>query len=110
MKTLDTDNNFLAIEEEYSNLTDSAIVILPVPYEHTVSYGGGTAKGPEGVLEASAYVEFYDDEFDRELCFEKGIATVEPLDFAGKVDKAALDFIQEKVEGLIEMDKFVVVQ
>lgn len=108
MQTLDTEHNFLAIDDKYSLLDNSKIAILPVPYEHTVSYGGGAGKGPDAILEASAYVEFYDDEFDRELCFEKGISTIKPLDFAGKVDKDALDFIQGYVQELLKMDKFVV--
>ncbi len=47
--------------------------------KRTVSYGGGTAKGPEAIINASQYVEFLDDEFFRELCFEEGIATLPPL-------------------------------
>ena len=34
-------------------------VILPVPWEVTVSYGAGTADGPEAILEASAQVDLY---------------------------------------------------
>ena len=47
MKVLDVHSNFLGIEEKHSNFDDSKIAILPVPYEHTVSYGGGTKGGPE---------------------------------------------------------------
>ncbi len=36
------------------------VVILPVPWEVTVSYGSGTALGPEAVLEASKQVDLYD--------------------------------------------------
>ncbi|NIP72353.1 MAG: agmatinase, partial [Gammaproteobacteria bacterium] len=36
------------------------VAILPVPYEGTVTYGGGTARGPQAVLEASAQLEMYD--------------------------------------------------
>jgi len=35
-------------------------IIVPVPWEVTVSYGGGTAKGPEAVLRASYQVDLYD--------------------------------------------------
>ncbi len=34
--------------------------ILPVPYEHSVSYGGGTAQGPEAILHASQQLEAWD--------------------------------------------------
>lgn len=108
MKELGSDSNFLAIDRKYSNIEDSKIVILPAPYEHTVSYGKGAAYGPEEILRASAFVEFYDDEFDRELCFETGIATLEPIKFNGMVNKEALKLIEEKVNLLLEKDKFVV--
>lgn len=108
MKTLGHKKNFLAIENEYSSLQESRIAIVSAPYEHTVSYGGGAAKGPAAILEASAYVEFYDDEFDRELCFDAGIATLRPLEFDKKVDQGALDHITEEVSALIGMGKFVV--
>jgi agmatinase len=108
METLNINENFLAIEEEYSNLRDSKIAILPVPYEHTVSYGGGAGQGPDAIIKASQYVEFYDDEFDKEVCFEQGIATIKPIEFNGKTDQDALDLISENVDYLLEMDKFVV--
>ena len=107
-KTLGSKSNFLAIDEKYSDIENSRIMILPVPYESTTSYGKGTENGPKGIIDSSAYVEFYDDEFDRELCFDLGIATVEPIDFLGKKDNEAIDLISENVSKLIEMDKFVV--
>lgn len=108
MKTIDTQGNFLAIDERYSTLEHAAIAVLSAPYEHTVSYGGGAAGGPEAILNASAYVEFYDDEFDRELCFDRGIATIEPIDFADAVDQDALDLIDANVTTLLDAGKFVV--
>ena len=108
MKVLSEELNFLAIEEEYSNLKDSAIAILSAPYEHSVSYGAGTSYGPDEILKASAFVEFYDDEFERELCFEKGIATIEPIDFLGNHNQFALGMIEEQVELLVKKNKFVV--
>lgn len=108
LKTLDLENNFLAIEEEFSNLDNAEIVILSAPYEHTVSYGGGAEKGPEGIINASAYVEFYDNETDQELCYDKGIATLEAIEFGDAKDKDALDIISKYVTELIELGKFVV--
>ena len=35
-------------------------VIIPVPWEVTVSYGGGTANGPKAILDASYQVDLYD--------------------------------------------------
>lgn len=42
---------------------ESQIIIIPVPWEVTVSYGGGTAQGPEAVLEASMQVDLYHHDF-----------------------------------------------
>jgi len=108
MKYLSEENNFLAIEEQFSNFAESQIVIISAPYEHTVSYGGGTKLAPEAIIAASGYVEFYDDEFDRELCYDKKICTLEPIDFAGKVDKDAMDLIESEVKHIISQGKFAV--
>jgi agmatinase len=42
------------------SLEECDTVLIPVPWEVTVSYGGGTAKGPEAILEASYQVDLYD--------------------------------------------------
>ena len=39
---------------------DAALVLLPVPWEVTVSYGAGTARGPENIFDASLQVDLYD--------------------------------------------------
>ena len=44
------------------NAEESDIVILPVPWEVTVSYQSGTAKGPMAILEASAQVDLLDSD------------------------------------------------
>jgi agmatinase len=108
MRTLGIDQNFLGLEDRHSSLDAAEIVIVQAPYEHTVSYGKGTGRGPEALLAASHFVEFWDEEFGRELCFDKGIATLEALDFDGAADRVALDLIEEQVRTLLAMNKFVV--
>ena len=39
---------------------ESLIVFLPVPWEVTTSYGGGTAFGPDAILRASHQVDLFD--------------------------------------------------
>ena len=108
MKVLNIENNFLAIDEEFSSYENSQIVILQAPYEHTVSYGGGTKFGPKAIIEASHFVEFYDDEFDRELCFDKGICTLEEINYEDKFDLDALNLLQNEVSIHLKNNKFVV--
>lgn len=41
-------------------LEECDTVLIPVPWEVTVSYGGGTAEGPAAILNASYQVDLYD--------------------------------------------------
>lgn len=66
---------FLGVD---SALDASRVVILPVPYEGTVSYQSGTRHGPKAIIEASAYLELYDQELDAEP-FRAGIHTAQPI-------------------------------
>jgi agmatinase len=42
------------------NYEESEVIVLPVPWEVTVSYSPGTAKGPAAMLAASTQVDLYD--------------------------------------------------
>ena len=95
MKTLPPNENFLGNEKKYSSFENSEIVIYSAPLENTVSYGGGTRKGPKEILKASHYVEFYDEEMERELCFEKGIATLPIKGFGKLKSKNAINKIEK---------------
>ncbi len=60
---------------------DSRVVLLPVPFEATTSFRGGTAGGPEAILAASRQVELFDLETGKP--YEAGIAWLpEPGDVA----------------------------
>lgn len=50
---------------------EALVVLLPVPWEATTSYGGGASLGPRVVLEASKQVDLYD--LDVEKPYEAGI-------------------------------------
>ncbi len=109
MKVLDTEHNFLGLEEEHLYSFENAkYVIQSVPYEHTSSYLEGSAKGPAAIIEASKYVEFYDEELEMETVKTAPIATLEPLNFQGKVDKEAVDYIALETEKLLSLNKTVV--
>ncbi|MEO7924497.1 MAG: agmatinase family protein [Chitinophagaceae bacterium] len=45
-----------------TNEEDSLLVIVPIPWEVTVSYGAGTARAPEAILKASLQVDLFDPE------------------------------------------------
>lgn len=39
---------------------DAKIIIIPVPWDVTTSYGGGASKGPQHILDASPQLDFFD--------------------------------------------------
>jgi agmatinase len=43
------------------------VLLLPCPYEGTVSYGPGTASAPRAIWEASQHIECWDEELDWDL-------------------------------------------
>nr|WP_290666931.1 agmatinase [Ardenticatena sp.] len=71
--------NFLGLPEAYTRLETARALILPIPYEATVSYEAGTRRGPAAIIEASAQVELYDREFDDEPALRYGIHTLPAL-------------------------------
>lgn len=53
---------------------DASFIIIPVPYEHTTSYGKGTRYGPKSILRSSYQLEFWDEEVKDDV-YKVGIFT-----------------------------------
>lgn len=102
-------DNFLGLEEEFSGFEGSQAVILPVPYEATTSYGGGTSRGPAAILEASRYIELYDQELDSEP-YEVGVATLPALGLSGAGPAAAIGELRSVYDAVLDAaaGKFVI--
>lgn len=77
-------NRFLASELEETTADQCLFQIVPVPFEATVSYGGGTADGPRAILEASDQLELWDGE---SIPADHGIYTHEPVDCTGPTEQ-----------------------
>jgi agmatinase len=43
---------------------EADIILIPVPFDATASYGKGTSKGPEQILEASTQLDFFHPDFE----------------------------------------------
>lgn len=71
-------NSFLNLPEMYYRPETARYIVLPVPYEGTVSYATGTADGPDAILTASAQVELFDETLQREF-YQAGVATLPPV-------------------------------
>ena len=71
-------DSFLGLEAEHTHPETSRYVILPVPYEGTVSYQTGTAGGPAAIIRASGHVELFDETLGGEF-IAPGVATYAPV-------------------------------
>lgn len=79
--------------------------VLPVPYEKTVSYGNGTAKGPEAILDASDQLERWDGSSDPG---KEGIYTWPAIDCSGRAEEVIQE-ISSAVQKILKMKKLPVV-
>jgi agmatinase len=92
-------------EEEFSSFDNSRILVWPISYEGTVSYGGGTGKGAEAVIDASRNMELYDEETDAEV-YKLGIHTLpesSPLD----PPEQMMNSLYDRAKELVGSGKFV---
>ena len=87
--------NFLGLPDS-DKIPD--IVILPVPYELTTSYGQGTAQGPAACIQASTQVELFDPLIGEDLPANYSIVTAEAWDGQGATLKQQMDSISNYLE------------
>jgi agmatinase len=102
-----TVDNFLGLPPEASGYAQAAVLLLPIPYEATVSYGGGTHQGPSAIITASQQVELYDREFDAEPALEYGIHTLPALELPDD-PQAATEVIAQAVANAAASGKLIV--
>ena len=99
--------NFADLPPQYSRLENSAVVIVPVPYDGTSTWVKGADKGPQAIIEASANMELYDIETDSQV-YLKGIFTdkfIEPHPLPEDV----IEKVAQRVGSHIEKNLFTVV-
>ena len=100
--------NFLGIPDDEARYETARGVVVPVPWEATVSYGAGTAKGPAAILDASRYVELYDEVLREEPYRKGGIHTAPAVDGSGDDPVAFLDGLESVAARLFADGKFPV--
>lgn len=91
-------HRFLASELPDSSPGSCLFHVLPVPLEATVSYVGGTARGPEAILEASDQLELWDGE---SIPAEAGVYTHPAVDCAGP-SEAVLRRVTAAVDTILD--------
>ncbi|MBM4281990.1 MAG: agmatinase family protein [Deltaproteobacteria bacterium] len=85
---------------------DAHVVVVPVPFEATVSFRTGTARGPEAILQASRQVDLFDGDvgrpYERGIAMEDVPAWLPPLADSARASASAA--IDAQVEGRAPSD------
>ena len=103
---LSAKEGFLGLEREQSIRPDDArAVIIPFGLEASVSYGGGTADGPEAIIKASHQVELFDEELWKEAFRDYGVATLREPAVAANMGRA-LGQLEATVEAVLASGRF----
>lgn len=94
----------LSISGGFRGYGESRVVILPAPYEATVTGRKGTARGPRAIIEAFLNIELYDEELRDEPC-KCGICLMNPPDLSGG---DPVEAVREGIRGILRDGKFPV--
>jgi agmatinase len=98
--------NFGGIDEpQLSEFDSSRILILPISYEGTVSYGTGTGAGAMAIVEASRNMELYEEETDSEV-YKLGIHTLDEFR-PRETPELMMSELYDHTKDLLRTDKFV---
>src|SRR6476619_7057194 len=92
-------------EEEYSSFDTAKVLVWPVSYEGTVSYGGGTGAGAMAIVDASRNMELYEEETDAEV-YKVGIHTLPEFE-SRRTPDAMMDELYAYAKTLVDSGKFL---
>lgn len=96
--------HFLGSEFTPAPRRDAHFHIFPVPFEATVSYGGGTAAGPAAVLDTSQQLEIYVEGIG--IPGDRGIYTAGPLDIGKERTEDLFKIIQDLFNTSLDQKSF----
>ena len=106
MKYLSNKKGFLGIDNKSKG--KEKVVVVPFGLEKTVSYGGGTSKGPKEIIKASHQVELFDEDLNKEPYKHIGIKTLKPFPIKKNIIDA-LKQIENINKLLLDKKKFPLV-
>ncbi len=99
--------NFGGLPSFLSQWDKATAAILPVPYDLTTSYQAGARYGPRAILEASAQLEWYDEELESETC-RVGIHTLPLMEPTASGAHRMIARVRNAARTLLEAGKFPV--
>jgi agmatinase len=106
MQILPSKQAFLKLpESEYPTYAQAKAVIVPFGLEASVSYGGGTAAGPQAMIDASPELELFDETLWCEPYKQIGIVTLDAPKIERPIPKALKQY-EAIIEQLLLDGKF----
>jgi agmatinase len=99
--------NFGGLEEEFSSLERARSVVLPVPYDFSTTYQGGTRWGPRALLAASQNMELWDDELGP--TYRSGIHTLSEVEPTAEGPEAMARRVEQATAWILDQGKLPVV-
>jgi agmatinase len=88
---------------------DASLVFVPVPWEATTSYGGGTSNGPGAILNASKQVDLFDLEvlrpYEAGFFMREESAQVRAWNEEGKAEAARIIEVAGQVKGDARLER-----
>jgi len=99
--------SYMGLDEEYSSFKKSKVAIMQVPYDRTTTYLHGTFRGPAAIIDASRYMELFDDELNQET-YKIGIHTMEPLEVEKLSSEEMIEKVRASCAELLKSNKFPV--
>src|SRR5437868_9657842 len=93
------------VEERYSSKDGARVLVWPISYEGTVSYGTGTGAGAMAIIDASRNMELYEEETDAEV-YKIGMHNLEDLK-PRKTPERMMSDLYELAKKLVASGKFI---
>ena len=100
-----TTKNYAGIADEFAQLETAKVVLIPVPYDGTSTWGKGADKGPQAFLEASENMELYDIETATEV-YQQGIYLTDAIS-ENASPEALVNAVHKSTKEFIKRNKFV---
>ncbi len=94
--------NLFGLEDQ--SYEKAKFVVLPVPYDSTVSYGSGSRDGPDAIIRASRHMELYSEELGFSPA-DAGVYTLEQLEPDVSGPEAMVKRIAKEVSIIIDDGK-----
>lgn len=99
-------DNFLGLPGRHGDYAFARFAVLPIPYDATTSFGGGTRCGPEAIVVASQQVELYDEQLGRES-WKSGVATLDAVEVDARGPQPMVERVYHAARKVVRDGKFL---